>query len=97
MQKPHDSASNVHFLNQLHGERPHGDVLATLYDALKQARKVREECAAIERAANEQRIKGEGNVQLSGGATSRQSISGNNNVQIGALQVVVKIMMNVEQ
>ncbi|MNU99236.1 hypothetical protein D3C71_893630 [compost metagenome] len=96
MQKPHDSASNVHFLNQVREDQQSSDVLGTLYDALKLA-KVRRRDQAIERLPNEQRIEGEGNVQLAGETAPRQSISGNNNIQIGAVQLVVNVVMNVER
>ncbi|MNL26154.1 hypothetical protein D3C87_1476660 [compost metagenome] len=71
-------------------------MLGTLYDALKLA-KVRRRDQAIERLPNEQRIEGEGNVQLAGETAPRQSISGNNNIQIGAVQLVVNVVMNVER
>ncbi|MNY79485.1 hypothetical protein D3C86_2201410 [compost metagenome] len=52
---------------------------------------------AIKRPSNEQRIEGEGNVQLAGEAAPNQSISGNNNIQIGSVQLVVNVMMNVDR
>lgn len=96
MQKPHDSASNVHFLNQVRDDQPASDVLGTLYDALKLAKISRRDEAKAP-PSNEQRIEGEGNVQLAGETASRQSISGNNNIQIGAVQLVVNVTMNVER
>ncbi|MNU87273.1 hypothetical protein D3C71_770540 [compost metagenome] len=96
MQKPHDSASNVHFLNQVQDEQPASDVMGTLYDALKLAKVTRRE-QATERRSNEQHIEGRGNVQLAGETAPRQSISGNNNIQIGAVQLVVNVTMNVKR
>ncbi|MGH8816404.1 MAG: hypothetical protein ACREX5_07395 [Achromobacter pestifer] len=97
MQKPHDPGTNVHFLNPPLGEQPHSDVLGTLFDALKQAKEKRQERAADARSANEQCIEGEGNIQLAGEIAPRQSITGNNNIQIGAVQLVVNVMVNIER
>lgn len=97
MQKPHDLGKNVHFLNQPRGEQPHSDVLGTLFDALKLAKEKRPERAVDAHSANEQRIEGEGNIQLAGETAPRQSICGNNNIQIGAVQLVVNVMVNIER
>lgn len=97
MQKPHDLGTNVHFLDQPRGEQPPGDVLGTLFDALKLAKDKRPERAIDARSANEQRIEGDGNIQLAGETAPRQSITGNNNIQIGAVQLVVKVMVNIER
>lgn len=97
MQKPHDLGMNVHFLNQPHDDKPRSDVLGTLFDALKQAKEKLPERAIDARSVNEQRIEGEGNIQLSGEMAPLQSITGNNNIQIGAVQLVVNVMVNIER
>lgn len=97
MQKPHDLGTNVHFLNQPRGEQPPSDVLGTLFDALKLAKEKRPERVVDPRSANEQCIEGEGNIQLAGETAPRQSITGNNNIQIGAVQLVVNVMVNIER
>lgn len=97
MQKPLDPGSNVHFLNLARNDQPHGDVLETLYDALTQANARRQPAPSAGRPANEQRIDGDGNTQLAGETAPRQSICGNNNIQIGAVQLVVNVMVNVER
>lgn len=97
MQKPHDAGTNVHFLNQPSGEQSPSDVLGTLFDALKMAKENRTEGDIEARAANEQHIEGEGNIQLAGEAAPRQSITGNNNIQIGAVQLVVNVKVNIER
>lgn len=98
MYKPHDPGSNVHFLNQERlDQQPSGGVLESLHNALKAGRERREQPAQAERSANEQRIEGDGNTQVAGEAASRQSIRGNNNIQIGAVQLVVNVMLNIER
>ena len=48
-------------------------------------------------ASATQRIEGEGNTQISGEAAPCQSITGNNNIQIGAVQLVVQVVVNVQR
>lgn len=97
MQKPHGPGSNVHILNLPQAAPAHDDVLGTLYDALTRAKDERNAPTSSERVSNEQRIDGDGNLQLAGEAAPRQSISGNNNIQIGAVQLVVNVMLNIER
>lgn len=97
MQKPHDPGSNVHFLQQHHCGNAQADVLDTLHAELKTAKERRAERPAFDGADASQRIEGEGNTQISGEAAPRQSITGNNNIQIGAVQLVVKVMVNVQR
>lgn len=97
MQKPHDPGSNVHFLHQLHCGTAPADVLDTLHAELKTAKEKRPERPAYDGANAAQTIEGEGNTQISGETAPRQSITGNNNIQIGAVQLVVKVMVNVQR
>lgn len=97
MQKPHDPGSNVHFLDQRHSDNPQADVLGALNAELKAAKEKRPERPAYDGANASQKIEGEGNTQISGEAAPRQSITGNNNIQIGAVQLVVKVMVNVQR
>lgn len=97
MQKPHDPGSNVHFLDQCHSGTPQADVLGVLHAALKTANEKRPERPAYDGANASQTIEGEGNTQISGETAPRQSITGNNNIQIGAVQLVVKVMVNVQR
>lgn len=97
MHKPHGPGSNVHVLNQPHQVQPQDDVLGTLFEALKGSKRVSDAHLSAEPSANEQRIDGDGNMQLAGESASRQSITGNNNIQIGALQLVVNVTVNVER
>lgn len=97
MQKPHDSGSNVHFLDQRHSESPQADVLGTLHAALGTAKEKRQERPADAGTNATQRIDGEGNIQISGETAPCQSITGNNNIQIGAVQVVVQVVVNVQR
>ncbi|MDF8362034.1 hypothetical protein [Achromobacter anxifer] len=97
MQKPHDPGSNVHFLDQRHSGSPQADVLGVLHAALKTAKETRPERPAHDGANVSQTIEGEGNTQISGETAPRQSITGNNNIQIGAVQLVVKVMVNVQR
>lgn len=97
MHKPHDPGSNVHFLYQARADQPRGGVLESLHDALMAARKSRHQPARDKSAANEQRIEGDGNTQLAGETAARQSICGNNNIQIGAVQLVVNVKVNVQR
>ncbi|MCH1990592.1 hypothetical protein L7Q78_15940 [Achromobacter xylosoxidans] len=97
MQKPHDPGSNVHFLHQLHCGTAPADVLDTLHAELKTAKEKRPQRPAYDGANAAQTIEGEGNTQISGETTPRQSITGNNNIQIGAVQLVVKVMVNVQR
>ncbi|MGS1108926.1 hypothetical protein ACVCNH_21900 [Achromobacter anxifer] len=97
MQKPHDPGSNVHFLDQRHSGSPQADVLGVLHAALKTAKEKRPERPAYDGAKASQTIEGEGNTQISGEAAPRQSITGNNNIQIGAVQLVVQVMVNVQR
>lgn len=97
MQKPQDLGSNVHFLYQPAAGAQQGDVLGTLVHALKDAKARQESVAPASPAANDQRVCGDGNIQLSGEAAPRQSINGNNNIQIGAVQLVVQVMMDVKR
>ena len=97
MQKPQDPGSNVHFLNQRHSGNPQADVLGALHAALKTAKEKRPERPAYVGASATQRIEGEGNTQISGEAAPCQSITGNNNIQIGAVQLVVQVVVNVQR
>lgn len=97
MQKPHGPGSNVHILNQPLHARPPDDVLGTLFAALASSKEGRSARHSPERQSQEQRIEGDGNTQLAGETAPRQSISGNNNIQIGALQLVVNVVVNVER
>lgn len=96
MQKPQDPGSNVHFLNLPAAEVKAGDVLGTLFHALKGAKERRQDNAAAP-ASNDQQISGDGNIQMSAQAMPNQSIAGNNNIQIGAVQLVVQVTMNVKR
>lgn len=95
MHKPHGPNSNVHILNQPHQVQPNDDVLNTLYEALKRSKDAGNTHVSSEPLPNEQHIDGDGNLQLAGETAQRQTISGNNNIQIGAVQLVVKVMVNV--
>ena len=97
MHKPHGPNSNVHILDQPHQVQPGDDVLSTLYEALKRSKGASNEYASSDQLPNEQRIDGDGNLQLAGETAPRQTISGNNNVQIGAVQLVVNVMVNVQR
>lgn len=97
MHKPHGPHSNVHILNQPHQVQPGDDVLSTLYEALKRTKSASNAQASSDQLPNEQRIDGDGNLQLAGETAPRQTISGNNNVQIGAVQLVVNVMVNVQR
>ena len=97
MHKPHDPGSNVHFLDQRHSGDPQSDVLGALHAALKTAKEKRPDRPALEGASTIQTIEGEGNIQVSGETAPRQSITGNNNIQIGAVQLVVQVMVNVQR
>ena len=97
MHKPHGPNSNVHILNQPHQVQPDDDVLTTLYEALKRSKSASNVHASSDQLPNEQHIDGDGNLQLAGETAPRQTISGNNNVQIGAVQLVVNVMVNVQR
>ncbi|KNY05606.1 hypothetical protein AKG08_24795 [Achromobacter piechaudii] len=97
MHKPIGPGSNVHILNQPHESPKHDDVLGTLYAALARSSEERATRPPPEPPPNEQRIEGDGNMQIAGETAPRQSISGNNNIQIGAVQLVVNVMLNVER
>lgn len=96
MQKPQDPGSNVHFLNLPAAEVKAGDVLGTLFHALKGAKERRQDNAAAP-TSNDQQISGDGNIQMSAQAMPNQSITGDNNIQIGAVQLVVQVTMNVKR
>ncbi|UAN04813.1 hypothetical protein [Achromobacter mucicolens] len=97
MHKPHGPNSNVHILNQPQQVQPGDDVLSTLYEALKHSKSASNAHASSDQLPNEQHIDGDGNLQLAGETAPRQTISGNNNVQIGAMQLVVNVMVNVQR
>ncbi len=97
MHKPHDPGTNVHYLDQRHSGNPQTDVLGALHAALKSAKEKRPQRAADEGVGTTQVIEGEGNIQVSGEAAPRQSITGNNNIQIGAVQLVVQVRVNVQR
>ncbi|WP_334168250.1 hypothetical protein [Achromobacter mucicolens] len=98
MHKPHDPGSNVHFLNRARSDQPPGGgVLESLHEALIIGKERRSQSAQVKSAANEQRIDGDGNTQLTGEIAQRQSIRGNNNIQIGAVQLVVNVKVNVQR
>lgn len=97
MHKPHGPNSNVHILNQHHRVQPDNDVLSTLYEALKRSKSASNAQVSSEQLPNEQYIDGDGNLQLAGETAPRQTISGNNNVQIGAVQLVLNVLVNVQR
>lgn len=97
MHKPHDPGTNVHYLGQRHSENAHADVLDALHAALKTAKEKGAQRPAYDDAGTAQKIDGEGNIQVSGEAAPRQSITGNNNIQIGAVQLVVQVKVNVQR
>lgn len=97
MHKPRDPGSNVHNLNQPHPVKRQDDVLGTLYEALAHSKAEDNAKPSTVALPNEQRIDGDGNLQLVGETVARQSITGNNNIQIGAVQLVVKVVVNVER
>lgn len=97
MHKPHHPGTNVHYLDQSLSGNPQADVLGALHAALKTAKEKRPQRAAYDDAGTAQTIEGEGNIQVSGEAAPRQSITGNNNIQIGAVQLVVQVKVNVQR
>ncbi len=97
MHKPHGPNSNVHILNQPHQVQPDDDVLTTLYEALTRSKSASNAHVSSEHLPKEQHIAGDGNLQLAGETAPRQSIRGNNNIQIGAVQLVVNVKVNVQR
>lgn len=96
MHHPEENGSNVYRLrNSSSDKHEEGDVLSTLLQSLTQARVKPSANEAHTKIRGRQQIDGEGNVQLSGETASHQAICGDNNIQIGAVQLVLQVTMNV--
>lgn len=96
MHHPEENGSNVHRLRSSSNDKHQGgDVLSTLLESLKQASVKPPADEVSIPARGRQRIEGSGNVQLSGETASEQAICGDNNIQIGAVQLVLQVTMTV--
>ena len=89
--------NNVHYLSRsLSSQEGVGDVLDELKAALAGALTIDDSASnpGCTNKKEQQRIDGDGNLQLSDKTVSSQSINGNNNIQISTLSLIAQFKID---
>lgn len=89
--------NNVHYLSRSpNSQEGVGDVLGELKAALEGALPIDDSASdpGCAKKKEQQRIDGDGNLQLSDKPVSSQSIKGNNNIQISTLNLIVQFKID---